>query len=132
LKQRTKRLEAPEMTILLLLALGAAVAPVQADVPARADPAAAILDPVRREAAGLCEPALAQEANGTVESIRVESSKRSGRQMTLSGDIQVFQKAAPPRPGELAPHHVISANFAFRCMICGHKVVKATVIPETN
>ena len=114
------------MMSMLLLALGAAA------VPPQVDSAAAIADPANRQAASLCESALAQKADGTIESISVDSAKRSGEHTILSGDIQVFRKAPAPPPGELSPHHVISINFAFQCTLCGQRVVRATVIPETN
>ena len=92
-----------------------------------ADWESSIQDPGRREAMRLCVPALAARARGEVASVNLISVARSARRTVMRGQMGVLQHPPPPKPGEMAPMHIVNARFAFRCWLSGSRAVRIRV-----
>ena len=93
------------------------------------DWASSIGDPESRAAMKLCLPALSARAGGEVASINLMSLAHSGSRTVLRGQMRILLRPAPPRPGEMAPMHIVNARFAFQCRLKGSKVVGTRITP---
>lgn len=108
----------------LLFALG-----VIASAP---QPASGIVDSANRSAAMACESALAARTRGELQSISVDSARRTGPHTILTGKIEVFLSPDPAPPGELSPAHIINEKLRYQCRLFGSNVVKTTVRHMSN
>src|SRR5436309_1780660 len=97
-----------------------------------ADLESSIQDPGRREEMRLCVPALSERAGGEVVSIKVTNATHSGKRTMLRGEMRVLLRPPPPRPGEMAPLHIINAHFAYQCWLKGSKVVRTRLSTVPN
>lgn len=77
----------------------------------------------------LCKPVLARKAGGEISTIEVTSTRvrRSGRR--IGGRLTAFRGMGPPAPGMAAAHHLIRADFQFRCTVKNDRVREAAVNP---
>jgi hypothetical protein len=113
------------MTAILLAWLLSPIAPA-------GDLGTTIRSPRDRQAAMLCIPALAARARGEVASISVSSARRSGSHLYLRGEMRVLRRPPPPRPGEMAPAHIINAHLAYQCWLSGSTVSRSLSPSPSN
>jgi hypothetical protein len=78
----------------------------------------------------LCKPMLARKAGGGIAKIEVISSTISSKGRTLKGQLTAFLGMGPPAPGSASAHHLIRADFGFRCRIDRGRVREATVVSK--
>ena len=78
----------------------------------------------------LCRPALAVKAGGEIQTITATSMRKSGRSSIVTGRLTAFIGMGSPQPGSASAHHLIRADFDFRCRINGRNVGKTTVTPH--
>jgi hypothetical protein len=77
----------------------------------------------------LCRPALARKAGGQIATMNATSSLASPRGLTVEGRLTAFLGMGPPPPGSASAHHLIRADFNYRCTVRRHAVRSATVVP---
>jgi len=82
------------------------------------------------DALRLCRPVLASKAGGDIQAISTTSVRKDGRGFTLKGKLTAFIGMGPPAAGSASTHHLIRANFDFRCSTVGRNVGKATILPR--
>jgi hypothetical protein len=75
----------------------------------------------------LCCPVLARKAGGEIDTITVGSSRTSGKDRMISGSLTAFLGMAPPAPGSASAHHLIRAEFSYRCTVRRRAVRSASV-----
>ena len=85
--------------------------------------------PSSKSAVAMCRPVLAQKAGGEIATIDVRSSRLVGGRRTLTGRLTAFLGMGPPAPGSASAHHLIRADFIFRCQIGSKGVRAASVSP---
>ena len=74
-----------------------------------------------------CRPALARKAGGEIASISVDRSIARGTSTTVTGRITVFVGMGAPAPGSASAHHLIRADYAYRCVVRGGKAIRTTL-----
>jgi hypothetical protein len=78
----------------------------------------------------LCKPLLARKAGGEIAKIEVVFSTAGSNGRTLKGKLTAFLGMAPPAAGSASTHHLIRAEFSFRCRIERGRVREAKVVSE--
>lgn len=76
-----------------------------------------------------CRSLIERKAGGQVATLDVTSSKGNMKRRTIEGRLTAFLGMGPPKPGSASAHHLIRADFAFRCTLKYHSVRSATVVP---
>lgn len=89
----------------------------------------ASLGPPAESAVKLCRPVLARKAGGEIATIAIGSARASKRDVTIEGPLTAFLGMGPPAPGSASAHHLIRADFTYRCTVRRHIVRSATVTP---
>lgn len=74
-----------------------------------------------------CRPILARKAGGEIATISVGSRRTTARGETITGSLTAFLGMAPPPPGSASTHHLIRADFTFRCTVRRGVVRSASV-----
>jgi hypothetical protein len=88
------------------------------------------LHPMNADAAlKLCRPVLARKAGGEIDVITVRSSRPKPRGRTITGRLTAFLGMGPPAPGSASAHHLIRADFTYRCTVGWNTVRSASVAP---
>lgn len=77
-----------------------------------------------------CRPLLEQRAGGEIATLDVTSSRGTARRRTIEGRLTAFLGMGPPRPGAASTHHLIRADFIFRCTLKRHSVRSVSVAPQ--
>jgi hypothetical protein len=77
----------------------------------------------------LCRPVLARKAGGEIATIEVESVRAASRGRTIEGRLSAFLGMGPPPPGSASTHHLIRAEFTYRCRVRGGRVREARLNP---
>ena len=80
-------------------------------------------------ALALCKPILARKAGGEIATIETHSAQRSSRGLTIRGGLTAFLGMGSPAAGSASTHHLIRANFTYRCRVHGNRVREAAVNP---
>lgn len=93
--------------------------------------AAALLTSSSTDSADLkrCQPLIERKAGGQIATVDVTSSKGNMKRRTIEGQLTAFLGMGPPSPGSASAHHLIRADFTFRCTLSYHSVRSATVVP---
>ena len=92
--------------------------------------AAAVISPASSAAAlDLCKPALARKAGGEIATIKITSSRAKRKGLAISGRLTAFLGMGPPMPGSARAHHLIRADFTFRCLVDRGRVKGTAVNP---
>jgi hypothetical protein len=71
--------------------------------------------PSTQSAIARCRPALERKVEGQIDTLSVNSSRVVGRSRLLRGRLTAFLGMGPPGPGSASAHHLIRADFQFRC-----------------
>ena len=77
----------------------------------------------------LCKPVLARKAGGEISTISVTWSHPERRGWKIGGRMTAFLGMGPPAPGSASAHHLIRAEFSFRCRVRKGRVSEAAVNP---
>jgi hypothetical protein len=77
----------------------------------------------------LCRPVLARKAGGEIATIAIGSARAGKRDVTIEGPLTAFLGMGPPAPGSASAHHLIRADFTYRCTVRRRIVRSATVTP---
>jgi hypothetical protein len=85
--------------------------------------------PGSASAVALCRPVLARKAGGEIATLDVASSHTSGGQRVISGKLTAFLGMGHPAAGSASAHHLIRADFTFRCQVGPKGVRRAAVLP---
>ena len=80
-------------------------------------------------AVALCKPSLARKAGGEIATIAVTSSRLSGSEKVIEGRLTAFVGMGRPAPGYASSHHLIRAEFTYRCSIIGGRVHEVRLNP---
>jgi len=91
--------------------------------------AAAITRPDVTAAMELCRPILARKAGGEISAIEVTSFDARRKDIVIKGRLIAFLGMGPPPPGSASPHHLIRAEFTYRCSVRRARVRSASVEP---
>jgi hypothetical protein len=83
--------------------------------------------PSANSALALCRPALARKANGEIAAMSVERPVVRGNTTAVTGRITVFVGMGAPAAGSASAHHLIRAEYGYRCFIRSGKVRKTTL-----
>ena len=76
-------------------------------------------------------PALARKAGGEIATILgVDTSTVHGNSITISGRMTVFVGMGPPASGSASAHHLIRAEYSYRCLVRGRKSQKEQLCPN--
>jgi hypothetical protein len=81
-------------------------------------------------ALSVCRPELARKAGGEIASIALDSSRPQRNGVTIGGRLTAFQGMGPPQPGYASAHHLIRADFTFKCRVVRGRVSDASVSPR--
>jgi hypothetical protein len=92
--------------------------------------AAALAASSNSSALALCKPVLARKAGGEIAKIAVDSSSGGSNGRTLKGRLTAFLGMGPPAPGSASAHHLIRADFTFRCRVARGRVANASVVSQ--
>lgn len=82
------------------------------------------------EAVNLCRSQLARKVGGDIQDVTATSLRKSGHVSTLKGEVTAFIGMGPPQSGSASAHHLIRAEFEFRCKISGGRIRRVTVSPR--
>ena len=82
------------------------------------------------EAMELCRPALARKIDGEIETLTPTSVRKKGRKLLIEGQLTAFLGMPKPAPGSASAHHLIRAEFDFRCRTSGGRVRRTSVTPH--
>jgi|SRR3954447_20754063 hypothetical protein len=69
-----------------------------------------------------CRPVLARKSGGQISSLVVDSKRRSGSTTILGGTLTALIGGPTPAPGYAGTHHLIRAQYHFRCWVRGRRV----------
>jgi hypothetical protein len=83
--------------------------------------------PSANSALALCRPALARKANGDIAELNIERSVVRGNATTVTGRITVFVGMGAPVAGSASAHHLIRAQYGYRCVVRSGKVRTTTL-----
>ena len=75
----------------------------------------------------LCRPVLARKAGGTIATISSDRSIVGANSTKITGRITVFVGMGPPAAGAASAHHLIRAEYSYRCRVSGGKVRETTL-----
>ncbi len=78
----------------------------------------------------ICRPVLARKIGGDIQTISQTSMRKSGKGYVVKGKLMAFVGMAAPQAGSASTHHLIRANFDFRCRTAGKNVRETTVTPQ--
>ena len=98
-------------SVMVLMLLLAAIGPANSSSPAL----------------GLCRPVLERKAGGEMDRITVDKSSRWRGTTTLNGRITVLVGMGTPAPRSASAHHLIRADYRYRCWVRHGRVTKATI-----
>jgi hypothetical protein len=91
--------------------------------------AAATTPPAVNTALDLCRPVLATKAGGEISAIEVTSFHLGRKDIAINGRLIAFLGMGPPPPGSASAHHLIRAQFTYRCTVQRARVRSASVAP---
>src|SRR3982751_1794269 len=86
--------------------------------PASSDPAVA-----------LCKPLLARKAGGEIATIDVAATRVRHGVRTVEGQLTAFIGMGAAPAGSASTHHLIRAQFTYRCRVSGTQVREARLNP---
>jgi hypothetical protein len=92
-------------------------------------PAAVIARPDISAALQVCRPVLARKAGGEISAIEVTSFDAHRKDIVIKGRLIAFLAMGSPPPGSASPHHLIRAEFTYRCSVRQTRVRSASVDP---
>jgi hypothetical protein len=90
---------------------------------------AAITRPDVSAALDLCRPILARKAGGEISAIEVTSFDARRKDIVINGRLIAFLGMGPPPPGSASAHHLVRAQFTYRCTVQRARVRSASVDP---
>jgi hypothetical protein len=73
-------------------------------------------------ALALCKPVLARKAQGEIATIAVDSARPNAGGLSLRGRLTAFVGMGTAPAGSASTHHLIRADFTYRCRVRGHRV----------
>jgi len=91
--------------------------------------AAAGTRPAVSAAVDVCRPILARKAGGEISAIEVTSFRLGRKEIAVTGRLIAFLGMSPPPPGSASAHHLIRAQFTYRCTVRRARVRSASVAP---
>jgi hypothetical protein len=89
--------------------------------------AASLQPPARDSAVALCRTALERKAEGEVDNVTVASRKTSRSGTVLIGRLTIFAGMGSAPPGSANTHHLIRAEYIFKCLVRRGRVRKTTL-----
>lgn len=91
--------------------------------------AATTTPPAVSSAVDLCRPILARKAGGEISAIEVTSFRLGRKDIAINGRLIAFLGMGTPPPGSAGTHHLIRAQFTYRCTVQRARVRSASVDP---
>ena len=80
-------------------------------------------------ALALCTPALARRAGGEIATVDVDSFRSGATGQIVRGNLTAFLGMGAAPGGSATTHHLIRADFRYRCRIRHGRVREAVVAP---
>jgi hypothetical protein len=90
----------------------------------------AVMQPASSDSAlALCKPVLARKAGGEIATIDVGATRVRHGVRTVEGRLTAFVGMGSAPAGSARTHHLIRAQFTYRCRVSGTRVREARLNP---
>ena len=83
--------------------------------------------PSSHSALDLCRPAMAKKAEGEIADVSIARTRKIGRTRQISGKVTVFVGMGPAPAGTARAHHLIRAEYDYRCSVRSGRVIRLTM-----